>query len=89
MNYQRIYWPDNASESDSGASAGRVNNPAHKLEAEAVHKRAGDPGSIENAAGMHGDLDGGGGIGNGTREDAHLNRGDTGPTPDKISLEGQ
>jgi hypothetical protein len=83
-NNHREFAPE---ESEAGASAGKTNNPAREFEQQAATKRAGDPGSIENAAGMHGDLDGGGGIGEGTNRDPHLDRGDTGPTPDKVNLQ--
>src|SRR5687768_7966467 len=82
ISFKRQFAPE---ESDAGASAGKTDHPAQALAHEAVKKRAGDPGSIENAAGMHGDLDGGGGIGDGTSKDPHLDKGDNGPTPDKVS----
>jgi hypothetical protein len=72
--------------SDSNARAGQTDNPPREMEQEAVSRNAGRPGSMADAAGTSGDMDGGGGIGHGMEKDPHLDKGDNGPSPDKTDL---
>ena len=77
-NHKRQFAP----EGDSNAGTGKSEHPAQDLAHEAVKKRAGDPGSIAHAAGMHTQTEEGSNLADGIPKDPNNEK--AGPTPDNI-----